>query len=151
MSATPNSATPKNSLIRRERVDPATLDLHDDRYDERPPPRPFSEKAAQLDADLFLDEPLIGPFFNTRSVNDVGNELRSVTQQFAACGVLCEAAAHDVWIAFDAARLAVNRDHGYHYAVLGKVPAVAQHFIDHLARAGCINQHASRRRLADDG
>src|SRR5687767_3874497 len=139
MRAAPNRATPTNSLTRREMVDPATLDLHDDRDDERPAPRPFAEETPELDADFFLDEALIGPFFNACSLDDVGDKPRRIPQQFAARGILDEAAAHDFRITFDAARLAVDRDDRNDDPVLRKMPAIAQHFVDDLARTRCID------------
>src|SRR4030095_7068840 len=92
-SAAPNKAIPKNSLTRRESLDPATLDLHDDRYNERSAPRTFLEETPELDADLFFDKPLIGAFLHARSLNDVANQLRSFPQQIRAPSVLSQAPA----------------------------------------------------------
>src|SRR6188768_1307323 len=125
MSAAAKSATPANSLTRRERVDPATLDLHDDRYDERPLSRTFPEEAPKLDADLFLDKPLVRPFLNTRSLNDVADELRALAQQVGAVRVLRETAADDVRIAFELPRLLVDRHDRHYETVFRQVAAIA--------------------------
>src|SRR5262245_59632030 len=150
MSAAPNNATPANSLTRREKVDPATLDLHDDRYDERPPPRTFSEEAPELDADLFFDKALIGPFFNTGSLNDVAQKLRAVAQQFRTGRVLHETAADDIRITLQAASLLVDRNNRHHEAVFGEMAPIPQHFVHHFSRARRIDQHAARRSFTGD-
>src|SRR5881396_1235726 len=82
MRAPAKSATPRNSLTRREAVDPLTgSDLHDDGQHERPPPGTFAEEAAQLDAQLLLDEALVGPLLDARLVDDVAEQPRAVGEQ----------------------------------------------------------------------
>src|SRR5687768_2398294 len=98
MSDVAKRATPANSLMRRERNDPATLDLHNDRHNERPPARTLAEEAPQLDADLFLNQSLVGPFFNARSMNHFAEESRAVAQHFCTAGILSEAAADHVGV-----------------------------------------------------
>src|SRR5687767_11655999 len=127
MRAAANSATPINSLTRRETVDPATLDLHDDRYDERPPPRPLPEKAPELDADFFFDEALVSPFFNTGTLNDLGDEASALAEQFGARSVLHQSAADDVGIPFDLAGLLIDGDHRHQQAILRQMAAISKH------------------------
>src|SRR5579864_9184237 len=100
MSAAPNSATPRNSLTRREAVDPLTrsglhsrLDLHDHGQDERTPPGTLAEEAAQFDAQLLLDEALICALLEARLVDHVGEQPRAIGEQ--ALAVLHHEAAGD--------------------------------------------------------
>src|SRR5215472_699465 len=82
MSAAANSATPTNSLKRRETVDPATRsDLHDDGQDERPPARTFAEEAAQLHPQFLLDQPLIGALFQARLIDHLAEHASAVGQE----------------------------------------------------------------------
>ena len=86
ISAAANSATPTNSLTRRETVDPPHVsDLHDDGQHERPPSRTLAEEAPQLDAQLFLDQPLIGPFLEAGLLDDLGEQPRAVGEQRLRC------------------------------------------------------------------
>ena len=60
-------------------------DLHDDRQHERPPARTFAEEAPQLDAQLFLDQALIGALLDARLLDDLGQQPRAVGQQRPGC------------------------------------------------------------------
>src|SRR5579872_2254053 len=85
MSAAANSATPRNSLTRREAVDKLDLhmelDLHNDGQHERPPPGTFAEEAAQLDAQLLFDEPLIRALLDARLIDDLAEQADAVGEQ----------------------------------------------------------------------
>src|SRR5438105_14084756 len=70
ISASAKSATPRNSLIRRERVDSAIQsDLHQYRQHERPSSRPLLEKAPQLDAQLLGHQSLVSALFDARRLD----------------------------------------------------------------------------------
>src|SRR5581483_8890914 len=100
MSATAKSATPTNSLIRREAVDPPKLYLHDDGQHERPAPRALAEEAPQLHPQLFLDQSLIGALLDARLFDDFREHARAVGEQ--RLGVFHhEAARDDVGHAFE--------------------------------------------------
>src|SRR5262245_26277759 len=150
MSAAANSATPTTSLTRRERVDPATVsDLHDDGQHKRPPPGTLPEKAAQLDAQFFLDEPLIRPFFHARLIDNVAEHARTVGKQHLT--VLHDKPARDdVRHAFERARLLIDGDDRDDEAVFGEMPAVAQHLVADFTGPRVVDQHASDRRFAGE-
>ena len=77
---------------------------------------------------------------------------RAPSRSNSALGrVLREAAAHEVWVAFDLAGLFVDGDDRHEESVLGEVPAIAQHLVDDFAGTGSIDQHTPRRRLSRDG
>src|SRR5947208_2980296 len=135
MSAAANSATPTNSLTRREAVDPLTrsdlqsrLDLHNDGQHERAPPRTFAEEAAQFDAQLLLDQSLIGAFLEARLFDDVGEQPRAVGEQRLAV-FHDEPARDDVGNALERAGLLVDRDDRHDEAFFREVTTVAQHFV----------------------
>src|SRR6476646_1195929 len=136
MSAAANSATPTNSLTRRETVDPPTMsDLHDHGQHEGPPPRTFAEEAAQLRAQLLLDEPLIGALLDARLFHHLAEQPRAVGEQRLAV-FHDDAARDDVGHALERARLLVDGDDRHDEAVLGEMAPVAQHLVADLARAG---------------
>src|SRR3954467_5621145 len=81
ISAAANSATPTNSLTRRDTFDPPKSDLHDDGEHERPSSRAFAKEAAQLHAHLCLDQPLIGAFLDAGLLHDLGEHARGVGEQ----------------------------------------------------------------------
>src|SRR5690349_4360670 len=82
MSAAANSATPTNSLTRRETVDPPTVsDLHDDGEHERPPSGTLAEVAAQLDTQPLLDQALVGALFDARLRDHLGQQPGAVGEQ----------------------------------------------------------------------
>src|SRR5215218_7870995 len=86
-SAKANSATPMNSLTRREREDPATSDLHHDWQHQRPQSRTLSEEPLQVHANLLLDEPGIGSFFDARSIERRREQRRNLPKQRFGPGV----------------------------------------------------------------
>src|SRR5882762_5365299 len=104
MSAAAKSATPTNSLTRRETVDPPKSDLHDDGQHKWPPPGTFAEEAAQLHAQLFLDQPLVGAFFQAGLLDDLSQQARAVGEQRPAV-LHDESARDDLGHAFERARL----------------------------------------------
>src|SRR5688572_2438570 len=63
ISPAANSATPMNSLRRRDNVESFTSDLHQDRENQRSPARALLEKPPQLDTQFFGHEALIRPLF----------------------------------------------------------------------------------------
>src|SRR5262245_19175643 len=145
MSAAANNATPTNSLTRREMVDPATLsDLHDDGQHKWPPPGTFAEEAAQFDAQLFLDEPLIGPFLDARLLHDLAQHARPVGQERPAV-LHDEAARDDVGHAFERPGLLVDRHHGHDETVLREMASVAEDFVGDLAGQRAVDEHAAHR------
>src|SRR3712207_5479319 len=105
MSASPNSATPANSLTRRESADPPKSDLHDDRQHERPEARTFPEEPLQIDANLLLDQPRIRPLLDARSLERRGEQRRDLLQQRLGARVQDEPARDDVGRLFQRARL----------------------------------------------
>src|SRR5262245_16674772 len=107
MSAAAKSATPTNSLTRREAVDiksPWRLDLHNDGQHEWPPSGTFTEEPAQLDAQFLLDEALVRPFLDARLIDNVAEEAGAVGQQRLAV-FHHEAARDDVRNALERPRL----------------------------------------------
>src|SRR5436190_3063222 len=150
MSAAAKSATPTNSLTRREAVDPLTRsDLHNHRQHERPPPGAFAKKTAQLDAQFLLDESLVRALFEARLLDDVAEQPRAIREQRLAI-FHHEAARDDVGYAFERAGLFVDRDDGNDEAFLRQMTAVAEHFVADLAGARIVDQHAADRCLAGD-
>src|SRR5882672_65103 len=150
ISAAAKRATPTNSLARREAFDPPTLsDLHDDGQHEGPPSRPFAEEAAQLDAQPFLDQPLVRAFFDARLLDDFRQQPRAVGQERLAI-LHDEPARDDIGHALERTRLLVDRDDRDDQPVLGQMAAVAQHLVADLAGSGVVDQHAADRRLARD-
>src|SRR5205809_3005141 len=154
MSAAANSATPTNSLTRREAVDPLTgsdlpskLDLHNDGQHERPPPGTFAEEAAQFDAQLLLDEPLVRALFEARLIDDVAEQPRAVGEQRLAV-LHDESARDDVGNAFERAGLLVDRHDRDDQPFLGQMTAVAQDLVSNLSSPCVVNQHAPHRRFA---
>src|SRR5438067_6965646 len=110
ISAAANSATPTDSLTRRETVDtPTVSDLHDDGQHERPPPGTLAEEAAELDAQPFLDQSLIGPLFDAGLFDDLGQQTRAVGEQRLAV-FHDETARDDVGHPLQRAGLRVDRD-----------------------------------------
>src|ERR1043166_3125584 len=100
MSAAANSATPTNSLTRRETVDPPTVsDLHDDGQYERPPPRTLAKETAQFDAQPFLDQALVGALLDAGLRDHLAQQPRAVGEQRLAV-FHDEAAGDDVGHAF---------------------------------------------------
>ena len=75
-------------------------DLHDDGQHEGPPSRTFAEEAAQLHAQLFLDQSLIGPLFEAGLLDDLGQQARGVGEQRLAV-LHDEPARDDVGHAFE--------------------------------------------------
>src|SRR6266550_5454102 len=122
INAAANSATPTNSRTRRETVDPFTSNLHDDRQDERPPARAFTEETAQFDPELFLDDALVGALLETRLVHDVGENFGAFREQRFAV-FHDEAARDDVGNAFEHARLLVDRHDRNDESVFGEMTA----------------------------
>src|SRR5438477_1332179 len=154
MRAPAKSATPRNSLTRREAVDPLTgsdlpskLDLHNDGQHERPPPGTFAEETAQLDAQLLLDEPLVRALFDAGLIDDVAEQPRAVGEQRLAV-LHDESARDDVGNAFERARLFVDRHDGHDEAFLRQMPPVAQDLVSDLSSPCVVNQHAPDGRFA---
>src|SRR6188474_3345196 len=96
MSESANSATPTISLKRRESVDPATSDLHDDRQHQRPEPGSFSEEPLQLDADPLLDQAWIGALFDAGALDRRREQSRNLLQQRLRARVEHEPARDDI-------------------------------------------------------
>src|SRR5262245_41575224 len=150
MSAAANSATPTNSLKRREMVDPATLsDLHDDGQHEGPPPRTFAEKAAQFDAQLLLDEPLIGAFLDAGLIHEVAQHARAVREQRLAV-FHHEAASDDVGDTLERPGLFVDGHDGHDETVFREVAPVAEDLVNDLARERAVDEDTPHGRLAGD-
>src|SRR5687768_10212103 len=61
ISPTAKSATPRNSLRRRDSVESFTSDLHQDGENQWPSARALLEKPPQLDAQFLGHEALVGP------------------------------------------------------------------------------------------
>ena len=67
-------------------VDAFTVsNLHDDREDERPPARALAEETAQFDAQLLLDDSLVGSFLEARLLDHLAEQARAVGEQFLRC------------------------------------------------------------------
>src|SRR6478672_4738603 len=129
-------------------VDAFTVsDLHDDREDEWPPARAFAEESAQFDAQLLLDDPLIGTFFDAGLVDYLAEQSRALGEQILAV-LHDEAARDDVGNAFEHSGLFVDRHHRHHQSVFGEVASIAQYLVANLAGAGAVDQNAAGRRLA---
>src|SRR5262245_44716380 len=120
MSAAANSATPTNSLTRRETVDPFNSNLHDDREHERPPARTFLEEAAQRDPQLLLDDPLVVSLLDAGLLDHVTENPGAVGQQRLAV-LHDETARDDVGHPFERPALLVDGHHRHDQAVFGKM------------------------------
>src|SRR5436309_9136275 len=149
MSAAANSATPRNSLTRRDAVDPPTSDLHDDGQHERPAARAFANEASQLHPKLLFDEALIGTLLHTRLLDDFGQNAGAVRQKRLAI-VQHEAARDHFGNAFERAGLLVDCHDRHHEAVFGQMAAVAKHLVANFARASAVDEHAADRGLPTD-
>src|SRR5207245_1566020 len=108
-----------DKLLDSTRKSPSThvSDLHDDGQHEGPPARTFAEKAAQLDAQLFFDEPLIGPLLNARLFDDVAQEACALGEEHLTV-FHHKAAGDDVGHALEGASLFVDGHHWHHEAIL---------------------------------
>src|SRR3954463_11140691 len=80
-NAAGNSATPMNSLTRRERVDAATSDLHHDRKHEGPEPGTLAEEPLQIHANLLLDEPRVSALLDARALERRREQRRNLLEQ----------------------------------------------------------------------
>ena len=80
---------------------------------------------------------------------DLAEQPRAVGEQRLAV-LHDEAARDDVGHAFERAGLLVDRDDRHDQAVLGQVPAIAQHLVADLAGPRAVDQDAADRRLAGD-
>src|SRR4029453_17067617 len=118
INASANSATPTNSLIRRDKVDSATdSDLHEHRKHQRPPSRPLLEETPKLYAQLLGHQPLIGPLFDAGFSDASRDHLSGVVEQrVALTRVDHESAGDDLRIAGERAGMAADRHHRDDYA-----------------------------------
>src|SRR6185436_18714913 len=71
--ASAKSATPTNSLMRRDKVDSGTSDLHQHGQHEGPPARPFLEESPQLDAKFFRHEALVRTLLDAGRLDALGD------------------------------------------------------------------------------
>src|SRR5215510_9058875 len=150
VSASPNNATPRNSLIRRDSLD-STSDLHEYGQHQRTTARALLEEAPQLDADALGHQTVVGALFQRggfeQLLDDAG---RLLEQALGLAGLDDVPARNDLGRPEERARLLVDRDDGHHEAVRGQVPPVAQHLVADLADTRHVYEHAARRRLALD-
>ena len=150
ISAAANSATPTNSLTRRETVDPLTcqISMMTGSTNGRRPER-LRKKRRSSTRSFSLISPwsvrsstLACSMTSASSARAVGEQRLAVFHD--------EAARDDVGHAFERAGLLVDRDDRHDEAVFGEVPAIAQHFVADLAGPRAVDQHAADRRLAGD-
>jgi hypothetical protein len=87
---------------------PGSSDFQDDRHDERPARRLLLDVALQVDADLFLDQDLIGALLGVRFLQRLADDGLGLLAQFKIAGN--EAAGHELRHAFDAASQLVDGD-----------------------------------------
>src|SRR6185437_11874434 len=120
-----NSATPTNSLIRRDNFDSAIQsNLHQHGQHERPSARALFEKTPELDTQLLRHQSLIGALFHARYLNALGNDTASVLEERRSLALGDDKAArHDLGLADECSRLASDRDDGYDDAVARQMAA----------------------------
>src|SRR6476646_9181203 len=95
-SAAANSATPMNSLTRRERVDAATSDLHHDGKHQGPEPGTLAEEPLQIHANLLLDEPWIRALLDARALERRRQQRWNLLEQRLGARVEHESACNHV-------------------------------------------------------
>src|SRR4051812_33267734 len=108
-SAAANSATPMNSLTRRERVEAATSDLHHDRKHEGPEPGTLSEEPLQVHANLLLDEARVRALLDTGALERRRQQRRNLLEQRLGARVKHESACNHVRCLLERARLFSDR------------------------------------------
>ena len=151
MSEAANSATPTNSLTRRDTLeaDPLTgqISMMTGSTNGRRPER--LRKNRRSSTRSFPDQARVGAFLEARLFHDLAQDPRPLGQEFLAV-LHDDAARDDIRDALEHARLLVDRDDGNDQAVLGEMPAVAEHLAADFAGAGAVDEHAARRSLARD-
>src|SRR5262245_29965672 len=149
ISASANSATPTNSLIRREKVDSATTsDLHEYWKHQRPSSRPLLEETPQLHPKLFGHQSLIRPLFHAGFGDASSDHLSRVAEErVALAGVDHESASDDLRIASKRTGMTANCHNRDDHTVGREVPSIAKYLVTHLADARHIDQHPTRWRL----
>src|SRR5688572_5379998 len=151
ISPTAKSATPRNSLRRRDNVDSFTSDLHQDGENQWAAAGALLEEAPQLDAQLFSHEALIGPLLVTGGLDALRDHGGGVAEQRVGLTFVYDVAAGDEFRLADQRPVkAGDGDHGHHQPVAGEVTAVAEHFVAHFAQTRHVDEDATRRRLIGD-
>src|SRR5688572_3350006 len=151
ISPTAKSATPRNSLRRRDNVDSFTSDLHQDGENQWAAARALLEKAPQLDAQLFGHQALIRPLLVAGGLDALGDHSGGVPKQrFGLTFVYDVAAGHEFRLANQSPAMTADPDDRNHQPVAGKVAPVAKHFVADFAEARHIDQDPSGRRLVPD-
>src|SRR5581483_11888051 len=117
-----------------------TSDLQNDWHDEGPPCRLLLDVALQVDADLLLDQYLIGTLLGAGFLECLADDGLCLLAQFQIAGD--KTARHKLRHAFHAAGELVDGDDGDHQAVLTEMTAVANdHVLDHVAGSAGVEQH----------
>src|SRR5262245_57272497 len=149
MSAAANSATPTNSLTRRDSAPDATSDLHHHGQHERPEPGTLAEEPLEVHSNLLLDQPRIGTLFHARAVDGRPHQARDFAQQRLRPRVEPEAPRDDVGL-LDGARLPGDRHDGHHEPVAREMAAIAEDLVADLAAPRSVDQNPARRHLVGD-
>ena len=121
------------------------LDFHDDRHDHGAAAGDFLDVAFEFDADLFLDDAVVGDFFAAEGVDGAGDEV--------ACGFgdvsAAEAAEDDFGLAFDLAGALVDGDDGEDDAIFREGAAVLDDEVfDDVNGGAGVNEDAACGDLA---
>src|SRR5688500_9803608 len=122
ISPTAKSATPRNSLRRRDNVDSFTSDLHQDGENQWAAAGALLEKAPQLDAQFFSHQALVRPLLVTGGLDAVRDHPGGVPEQRLGLTFVYDVAAgHEFRLANQGPAVAADRDNRNHQPVTGKV------------------------------
>src|SRR5437667_5010045 len=149
ISASAKSATPRNSLSLRDRVDSAIQsDLHQHREHQRPSSRPLLEKSSQLNPQLLRHQSLVAALLDPRCLDALGDDSTGILEERVGFTFADDKAARDnLRVADERPGLPADSDDRDDDAVAGEMPSVAQYFVADFTHAGHVDQHAAGGRL----